>query len=143
VPRPAVPLGDPRSPEGANPGARGPDGRAAGALIPGKSATALGQGDEEPPTQNVEEPTEAAPGLIPPCVVALDAWRLRNGPEPPISNVTPQFQAVRGVQLLIIDEPCFVPPSNTGAELLFEVFSQRFERASTLATANLSFDKWT
>ena len=33
--------------------------------------------------------------------------------------------------------------SQTGAELLFEVFSQRYERGSTLVTSNLPFDEWT
>lgn len=33
-----------------------------------------------------------------------------------------------GYRLLIIDELGFVPLSKTGAELLFEVFSQRYER---------------
>ena len=33
--------------------------------------------------------------------------------------------------------------SKTGAELLFEVFSQRYERGSTLLTSNLPFDEWT
>ena len=42
-----------------------------------------------------------------------------------------------GVNLLIIDELGFVPLSKTGAELLFEVFSQRYERGSTLVTSNL------
>ena len=37
----------------------------------------------------------------------------------------------------------FVPLSKTGAELLFEVFSQRYERGSTLLTSNLPFDEWT
>ena len=46
-------------------------------------------------------------------------------------------------KLLIIDELGFVPLSKTGAELLFEVFSQRYERASTLVTTNLPFDEWT
>ena len=45
--------------------------------------------------------------------------------------------------LLIIDELGFVPPSPTGAELLFEVFSQRYERGSILVTTNLPFDEWT
>ena len=45
--------------------------------------------------------------------------------------------------LLIIDELGFVPLSKTGAELLFEVFSQRYERGSTLLTSNLPFDEWT
>ena len=42
--------------------------------------------------------------------------------------------------LLIIDELGFVPLSKTGAELLFEVFSQRYERGSILVTSNLPFD---
>ena len=42
-----------------------------------------------------------------------------------------------------IDELGFVPLSSTGAELLFEVFSQRYERGSILVTTNLSFDEWT
>ena len=45
--------------------------------------------------------------------------------------------------LLIIDELGDVPPSPTGAELLFEVFSQRCERGSILVTLNLPFDEWT
>ena len=47
------------------------------------------------------------------------------------------------LKLLIIDELGFVPLSKTGAELLFEVFSQRYERGSTLVTTNLPFDEWT
>ena len=46
-------------------------------------------------------------------------------------------------KLLIIDELGFVPLSKTGAELLFEVFSQRYERGSTIITSNLPFDEWT
>ncbi len=47
------------------------------------------------------------------------------------------------LKLLIIDELGFVPLSKTGAELLFEVFSQRYESGSTLITTNLPFDEWT
>jgi DNA replication protein DnaC len=46
-------------------------------------------------------------------------------------------------KLLIIDELGYVPLSKTGAELLFEVFSQRYERGSVLVTSNLPFDEWT
>ena len=45
--------------------------------------------------------------------------------------------------LLIVDELGFVPLSPTGAELLFKVFSQRYERGSILVTTNLPFDEWT
>lgn len=48
-----------------------------------------------------------------------------------------------GQDLLIIDELGFVPLSKTGAELLFEVISQRYERGSIVITSNLPFDEWT
>jgi DNA replication protein DnaC len=48
-----------------------------------------------------------------------------------------------GYKLLIVDELGYVPLSMTGAELLFEVFSQRYERGSTIVTSNLPFDEWT
>ena len=46
-------------------------------------------------------------------------------------------------KLLIIDELGYVPLSPTGAELLFEVFSQRYERGSIIVTSNLPFDSGT
>ena len=46
-------------------------------------------------------------------------------------------------KLLIIDELGYVPLSQTGAELLFEVFSQRHERGSIIVTSNLPFEDWT
>ena len=33
--------------------------------------------------------------------------------------------------------------SRTGAELLFEVFSQRYERGSIMENTNFPFDEWT
>jgi DNA replication protein DnaC len=48
-----------------------------------------------------------------------------------------------GYKLLIVDELGYVPLSQTGAELLFEVFSQRYERGATIVTSNLPFDEWT
>ena len=50
---------------------------------------------------------------------------------------------LQAVKLLIIDELGYVPLSPTGAELLFEVFSQRYERGSTIVTSNLPFEEWT
>jgi len=46
-------------------------------------------------------------------------------------------------ELLIVDELGFVPLSKTGAEMLFDVMSQRYERSSTLVTSNLPFAEWT
>ena len=45
--------------------------------------------------------------------------------------------------MLIVDELGYVPLSQTGAELLFETFSQRHERGSTIVTSNLPFEEWT
>jgi DNA replication protein DnaC len=47
------------------------------------------------------------------------------------------------VKLLIVDELSYVPFTAVGSELLFEVFSQRYERGATLVTSNLPFDEWT
>ena len=55
----------------------------------------------------------------------------------------PQKKQLASVKLLIIDELGFVPLSKTGAELLFEMISQRYERGATLITSNLPFDEWT
>lgn len=46
-------------------------------------------------------------------------------------------------KLLIIDELGYVPFTAVGAELLFEVFSRRYEHGATVVTSNLPFDEWT
>jgi DNA replication protein DnaC len=46
-------------------------------------------------------------------------------------------------ELLILDELGFVPFSENGARLLFDVFAGRYERGSIAVSTNLSFDKWT
>ena len=50
---------------------------------------------------------------------------------------------IASYELLIVDELGFVPLSKTGAELLFEMLSQRYERESTMVTSNLPFQEWT
>ena len=73
-----------------------------------------------------------AAGLVHELMEARDERRLLNL----------QRQLAR-LNLLIIDELGFVPLSRTGAELLFEVFSQCYDRGSILVNTNLSFDWWT
>lgn len=46
------------------------------------------------------------------------------------------------VDLLICDELGYLSFSRTGAELLFQVFADRYERASLLLTSNLPFSEW-
>ena len=50
---------------------------------------------------------------------------------------------LQAVKLLIVDELGYVPLSASGAELLFEAFSQRYERGSTIITSNRPFEDWT
>jgi len=44
--------------------------------------------------------------------------------------------------LLIVDELGYLSFSRTGAELLFQVFADRYERRSLLITSNLPFSEW-
>jgi DNA replication protein DnaC len=53
-----------------------------------------------------------------------------------------QIQLQR-LQLLVLDELGYVPFTKTGAELLFEVISQAYERHSLMITSNLPFQEWT
>lgn len=52
------------------------------------------------------------------------------------------MKKIMNPQLLIIDELGFVPFSENGARLLFDVFSKRYEHGSIGITTNLSFQKW-
>jgi DNA replication protein DnaC len=46
------------------------------------------------------------------------------------------------VDLLIVDELGYLSFSQGGAELLFQVFGDRYERRSLLVTSNLAFGEW-
>jgi DNA replication protein DnaC len=46
------------------------------------------------------------------------------------------------LDLLIIDELGYLSFSRSGAELLFQVFAERYERRSVLVTSNLAFSEW-
>ena len=45
-------------------------------------------------------------------------------------------------QLLVIDELGYLPIDKLGADLLFQVFSKRYERGSIVITCNRPFKKW-
>ena len=45
-------------------------------------------------------------------------------------------------EILLIDELGYLPIDKLGADLLFQVFSLRYERGSTLITTNKAFKHW-
>jgi DNA replication protein DnaC len=47
------------------------------------------------------------------------------------------------LELLVLDEFGYVPASQVGAELLFDVISTSYEKTSVLVTTNLPFERWT
>ena len=80
---------------------------------------------------SVSRPNRLSHSHPPPFPSAYDPAPYRNRPQ------------LACFKLLIIDELGFVPLSSTGAELLFKIFYQRYERGSVLVTTNLPFDEWT
>jgi DNA replication protein DnaC len=97
----------------------------------GKTHTALALGLAACQKNHTVYFTTAA-ALVHELMEARDERRLR----------TLQKQLAR-VNLLIVDELGYVPFTAVGAELLFEVFSRRYEQGATLVTSNLPFDEWT
>jgi DNA replication protein DnaC len=51
-------------------------------------------------------------------------------------------KALSKLDLLIIDEIGYVPFSERGAELFFQVVADSYERQSIIMTTNLDFSKW-
>jgi DNA replication protein DnaC len=56
--------------------------------------------------------------------------------------LTRMRSTLKNLDLLILDELGFVPLPPSGAELLFEVVSDRYERGSIVMTTNLPFEQW-
>jgi len=73
-----------------------------------------------------------AAGLVNELVAAQHEYRL--------AKMEKQWLAP---DLVIIDELGFVPFNKSGAELLFQYCSSRYERGSIVITTNLEFAKWT
>ena len=73
----------------------------------------------------------------------LPAWSTgwwRRGRKESLERVLAKLSRV---QRVIIDELGYIPFSEPGAQLLYQVFANRYERASLLVTSNLAFAEWT
>ena len=46
------------------------------------------------------------------------------------------------LDVLILDEPGYIPASKAGSELLFGVISAAYESCSVIVTTNLPFTQW-
>ena len=82
-------------------------------------------------------PATSPQSRTPSCRKPSASWPGRSRPSSRLQ------QRLAALKLLIVDELGYVPLSPSGAELLFEVFSRRYERGSVLVTSNLPFDEWT
>jgi DNA replication protein DnaC len=73
-----------------------------------------------------------AADLVNTLVEAREEKRLKN-----------YLSRLQNYHLIIIDELGYIPFSSEGAQLLFQVFANRYERGSLLVTSNLAFAQWT
>ncbi len=97
----------------------------------GKShiATALGY---EACKQGLKVKFYTVAGLINELIAAQQEYRLNKLEKQLLTH-----------HLVILDELGYIPFDKTGAELLFQFCSARYERGSLIITTNLEFPKWT
>ena len=57
-------------------------------------------------------------------------------------RLKPELKKFLSPRLLVIDELGYLPIDKTGADLLFQVISQRYEHGSIVLTTNQPFKKW-
>ena len=58
------------------------------------------------------------------------------------NSLKPELKRYLAPTLLILDELGYLPIDQRGADLLFQVISQRYERGSTVITTNKAFKQW-
>jgi DNA replication protein DnaC len=58
------------------------------------------------------------------------------------SRLKSELKKYLAPQILLIDELGYLPIDKTGADLLFQIFSQRYETGCTIVTTNEIYKKW-
>src|SRR5258706_9429156 len=71
------------------------------------------------------------------AIFAVDFGRGQNGQ---VKRVMARWMKY---DLIALDEVGYVPLADIGAEFLFQVISERAERAAIIVTTNLPFSEWT
>ena len=57
-------------------------------------------------------------------------------------RLKPALESYRKPALLILDELGYLPIDKTGADLLFQILSQRYEQGATVITSNRAYKDW-
>jgi len=57
-------------------------------------------------------------------------------------NLKHRLSVLGAPSLMVVDEIGYLPVSQTGAMLFYQLMSRRYERASTVLTSNKSFEEW-
>ena len=57
-------------------------------------------------------------------------------------RLRPELKRYTRPELLIVDELGYLPIDKLGADLLFQVFSQRYEHGSIILTTNKPYKQW-
>jgi len=59
------------------------------------------------------------------------------------SRLKSELKKYLSPEILLVDELGYLPIDKSGADLLFQVFSQRYETGSTILTTNQAYKNWT
>jgi DNA replication protein DnaC len=59
-----------------------------------------------------------------------------------VGRLKPELKRYLNPPVLVIDEVGYLPIDKAGADLLFQVFSQRYERGSLIITSNQPYKHW-
>ena len=78
-----------------------------------------------------------------PAVHGWEGWETIASYVLPVTGpLKPALNRFLKPRVLILDELGYLPIDKTGADLLFQILSQRYERGSTVITTNRVYRKW-